>query len=293
MIRSTKSLLLGPALALLCAGAHAEIVGSVGAVNQSARGTPPGLAARQLSLGLGVQNRERIETSNVGSAQIVFRDTSTMTIGRGSAVTVDHFVYNSSAGAGQQGVSLAKGVLRFVGGGVSHGAGANVRTPAATVGVRGGTALFWMKSPCGGELVVIQYGVAHVSNRHGAANLTRSGFGVCVYPDGRISEPFLVPAEWIAQLNGKLASGSGQTGGATTLPDNPEAHRRLGHIRPPNDVGQPGGPLGLAGLNLIWTGNAIVQSGANVDNQPLPPPSDPPPPDPPGHYYPGPLNQGR
>lgn len=134
----TSVLLLAPSLFLAAAaGAGAETVGNVGAANQSVRGTPPGRAARPLSVGVGVENRERIETSAVGSAQIVFRDTSTMTIGRNSAVTIDHFVYDANAGAGRQGVSMAKGVLRFVGGGVSHGSGAALKTPTATIGVRG------------------------------------------------------------------------------------------------------------------------------------------------------------
>jgi hypothetical protein len=278
MVGTPKLLLSAACLALVGAGARAESVGNVGAVNQSARGAPPGQSARQLSLGVGIENHERIETSAVGSAQIVFRDTSTMTIGRGSAVTVDRFVYNGGDNGAQQGISLAKGVLRFVGGGVSHGAGADVRTPVASVAVRGGTALFSTSSPCGGELIVIQYGAAHVSNSHGAADLTRPGFGVCVYADGRISEPFLVPADWIAQLDGKLSSGPGQTGGADIPPDNIEAHRRLGNVRPPNDIGQPSTPSLLDDLNLFWTGNAIVQSGSGVDNQPLPLPPAPPPP---------------
>jgi hypothetical protein len=278
MTRSAGFWLLAPGLALLCSGAWAESVGTIGAVNQSARGAPPGQSARQLSLGSGIENRERIETSNVGSAQIVFRDTSTMTIGRGSAVTVDHFVYNGSDNGAQQGVSLAKGVLRFVGGGVSHGAGANVRMPVASVGVRGGTALFATKSPCGGELIVIQYGSAHVSSSHGAADLTRPGFSVCVYSEGRISEPFLMPAEWIAQLNEELSSGPGQVGGAKRPPGNLEAQRGLGNGLLPNDGGQPGGPSGLNNLNVIWAGNSVVQSGAGVANQPLPLPPAPTPP---------------
>jgi hypothetical protein len=118
------------ALALVAGPALADNVGNVGAVNQSAHGTPPGAAKRSLSVGLGVQRRERIETSPYGSAQIVFNDTSTMTVGRNSAVTVDDFVY-SQGGGGQQGVSMAKGVMRFVGGGVSHEGGTKLRTPTA------------------------------------------------------------------------------------------------------------------------------------------------------------------
>jgi hypothetical protein len=276
MIRSAKLCLLASGFVLVCAGAHADMVGNVGAVNQTARGTPPGQSTRKLSLGSGVQNRERIETSSDGSAQIVFRDTSTMTIGRNSAVTVDHFVYSGQVGAGAQGISLAKGVLRFVGGGVSHGAGANVRTPTASIGVRGGTALFSTKSPCGGQLVVIQYGVANVTSRQGSAKLTRPGFGVCVHSDGQISEPFLVPAAWLAQMDASLSSHGRQTGGAVDLPTSQEAHLRLGHVRPPSDIGRPSTPTILDGLNLIWTGNSFVESQSTVNNMPGMPPVTPP-----------------
>ncbi len=286
MIRSAKLCLLASGLVLTCAGARAESVGNVGAVNQAARGTPPGQSTHPLTLGVGIENRERIETSSEGSTQIVFRDSSTMTIGRSSSVTVDRFVYGGSGGAGSQGLSLVKGVMRFVGGGVSHEAGANVRTPSASTGVRGGTALFATKSPCGGELVVIQYGVARVSNSHGSVTLTRSGFGACIYPDGRISEPFLVPAAWIEQLDASLSSSPGQTGGADVLPDNAEANRRLGQARPPTDIGQPSTATGLDDLNLIWTGNSLVQCLSGVKNLPLSPPipspkPTPPPPTPP------------
>lgn len=77
------------ALALVAGPALAENVGNVGAVNETAHGTPPGASKRSLSVGLGVQRRELIETRPDGSAQIIFNDTSTMTVGRNSAVTVD------------------------------------------------------------------------------------------------------------------------------------------------------------------------------------------------------------
>lgn len=279
MIRSAKLCVLASGLAAFaCLGAHAETVGNVGAVNQSAHGTPPGQSKRKLSLGAGIENRERIETSSEGSAQIVFRDTSTMTVGRNSNVTVDHFVYSGEAGGGSQGVSLAKGVLRFVGGGVSHGAGANVRTPTASIGVRGGTALVATKSPCGGQLVVLQYGVVTITSGQGSAKLTRPGFGVCVSSNGQISEPFLVPPEWIAQLEASLTNESGH-GGASILPDNPEAHLRLGQARPPTDIGNPSTPSVLDDLNLIWTGNTFVESQSATNNLPGTPPPAPPRPD--------------
>ena len=251
------------ALALVAGPALADNVGNVGAVNQSAHGTPPGAAKRSLSVGLGVQRRERIETSPYGSAQIVFNDTSTMTVGRNSAVTVDDFVY-SRGGGGQQGVSMAKGVMRFVGGGVSHEGGTRLRTPTASIGVRGGTALVRIGGSCG-TLIVHQYGFIDV----GGQALTRPGYGVCAPSGGPVSEPFLVPPETIAEIIAALESGKRQRGGAKREPTNEEANLALGNDRPPDVVSPPG----LDALGPVWFGNALVQSRANVDNQPAPLPT--------------------
>jgi hypothetical protein len=251
------------ALALVTGPALAENVGNVGAVNQSAHGTPPGAAKRSLSVGLGVHRRERIETSPDGSAQIVFNDTSTMTVGRNSAVTVDDFVY-SGPGRGQQGVSMAKGVMRFVGGGVSHDGGTRLRTPTASIGVRGGTALVRIGGSCG-TLIVHQYGFIDV----GGQALTRPGYGVCAPSGGPVSEPFLVPPETIAEIIAALESGKRQRGGVRREPTNEEANLGLGNDRPPDVVSSPG----LDALGPVWFGNALVQSRANVDNQPAPLPT--------------------
>lgn len=259
--------LLAPSLLLAAVtGAGAEAVGNVGAANQNAHGTPPGRAARPLSVGLGVENRERIVTSAAGSAQIVFRDTSTMSIGRNSAVTIDHFVYDAKAGAGSQGVTLAKGVLRFVGGGVSHGSGAALKTPTATIGVRGGTAMVSIGGACG-TLAVVQYGVATVSNATSSQTLSRPGFGVCVpNSNGPIGEPFLVPPDTISLMIVQLGSGPGQTGGVVSPPGNASASRQLGDARPPENT-----PL-LDKITQFWAGDAFARSQSGVDRQPAPSP---------------------
>jgi len=87
--------LLAPALSCLLAlaafPAAAERVGNVGAANSSAFGTPPRAARHSLAVGLGVQKGERIDTSSEGNAQIVFDDSSTMTVGHNSSVTIDNF----------------------------------------------------------------------------------------------------------------------------------------------------------------------------------------------------------
>lgn len=248
---------------------RAERVGAVGAVNQAAQGTAPGGNRHTLAVGGGIENRERIETSASGSAQIVFNDTSTMTVGRNSAVTIDEFVYRGAGG--RQGVSLAKGVMRFVGGGVSHEDGAIVRTPAASIGVRGGSMMARVGGECA-TLVVHQYGRVTVTGTRNEQILTRAGFGVCVDAHGLVSDPYRVPASVVAEMSRQMSSDAKQTGGAAHPPSNREADLGLYQDRTPDF-----GPR--TGLDVVipqWAGNAIVQSGANAGNQPAPTPTAPP-----------------
>lgn len=249
--------------AIVASPVMAEKVGSVGAVNHTAHGTPPGASKHPLAVGLGVQKRERIETQGEGSAQVIFNDTSTMTIGRNSSVVVDDFVYNG--GGGSQGVTMAKGVMRFVGGGVSHTSGASVRTPTASIGVRGGSAMFRVGGECG-TLVVHQIGHTEVVGASNSQLLNRPGYGVCAPSGGPVSEPFKVPPETIAAMLAATASAGNQQGGAKRKPCNAEADLALGQNRAPDIVESPG----LDALNPFWAGNALVQSRANVDNQPAP-----------------------
>ena len=258
------------ALSLCALPVRAGKVGSVGAVNIAAHGTPPGAGKHPLSVGLDVQKNERIETAGEGAAQIVFNDASTLTIGRNSAVVIDDFVFDERGGA--QGVTIAKGALRFVGGGVSHDAGATLTTPTASIGLRGGSVQISIGGECG-TLIVHQNGVASIAGAGGTSQiLNRPGFGVCARASG-VSEPFRVPPETIAALNAQMASRVGQSGGAKRKPSNEQANLMLGQDRPASV--EP--PPGLDALGPFWAGNALVQSRANVDNQPPPQYSPPEP----------------
>ena len=90
----TFSKLLLLLLILNSSAIYAQNVGNVGAVNQSAKGSLNSGNAHALVIGEQIQNKERIETNSAGTTQIIFKDTSTMTIGRNSSVVVDEFIYN-------------------------------------------------------------------------------------------------------------------------------------------------------------------------------------------------------
>jgi hypothetical protein len=102
-------------------------------VKPSSTGTPPGGSARTLTVGTGIVERERIQTTGSGSLQVMFNDKSTLTVGPGSDLVIDQFVYNPGSGGGRFATRLSKGALRFVGGEISHTAGATINTPVATL----------------------------------------------------------------------------------------------------------------------------------------------------------------
>jgi hypothetical protein len=241
------------AWAAFAGSALAETVGNVGAVNQSAEAS-----GRKLSIGAGVAGGERVTTNADGSAQIVFLDKSTMTIGHGSSVTINKFVYSGNQGVGAQSATLAKGALRFVGGAVSHTEGAKIETPSGSLSVRGGMAYVCLS--CEGTLFATLYGEATLTNGRFTVSIPQ-GDMVRVRPDGSFSKPYQIPPDILAMLDARFASAHGQHGGAAN---------------PPSDSGVQlsNSPMqdqrawnGLDDLGAFWAGGSIVQSQSNANNQ--------------------------
>lgn len=122
--------------------AAAEDIGKVAAVNPSMDGTPPQeTASRSLALGSGVIQNERIETSEDGSGQLLFVDQTTLSIAPRSDIVLDRYVYDPGDESGEVEMTLTKGVLRLIGGRITKRTDGIIKTPAATIGVRGGLAL--------------------------------------------------------------------------------------------------------------------------------------------------------
>jgi hypothetical protein len=145
-------------------------------------------------------------------------DKTTLNIGPNSNLVIDNFIYDPGAGAGEIVTSLTKGALRFVGGRLSHQGAATVNTPVATIGIRGGTATIAQGKD--GTRVINHFGRISVGNSCGAVVIKRTGFAVTV-PDRYTcpSEPQRASQDEINQYLALLTSKRGQTGGASTLPD--------------------------------------------------------------------------
>ncbi len=121
---------------------------------------------RQLRVGDRVFQNERIETGADGRTQLIFLDETTITVGPNSAVVLDTFVFDPDRGRHSVVIQATHGVLRFVSGSGNSSA-FEIRTPVATVGVRG-TVL---------DILVARDGATTVLVVEGAADLRSLGSG--------------------------------------------------------------------------------------------------------------------
>lgn len=184
----------------------AQTVGTAAAVNP--RSTS---GARTLELGSNIVYKERVTTSGSGSVQVLFVDKTTLNIGPNSNLLIDEFVYDPGTRSGSMAVSLSKGAVRIVGGNATHTGGATVKTPVATIGIRGGVAGIVHEN--GQTRAVLQFGTLTVTTLAGETIVVRRpGFMVVVGPQG-VSGPTRISQAEIDALITQTRSQGRQTGG--------------------------------------------------------------------------------
>jgi outer membrane immunogenic protein len=111
----------------------AQEIGKAGLVRGSITGRVDG-HSRKLSTGKPIYAKERITAKSKSAAEFVLWDKSRISIGPGSTIVLDEFLVSSR----KKGVtlSLLKGALRFTSG-TSGNKGYRIKTPTASLGVRG------------------------------------------------------------------------------------------------------------------------------------------------------------
>ncbi|UYO46592.1 FecR domain-containing protein [Rhodopseudomonas palustris] len=196
------------AAALLAAGSGANLavaqeVGKASAVNPAATAN-----LRTISIGESIAHKERIKTTDKGSVQILFIDKTSMTVGPNSDLTIDEYVYDPNSGTGKLAARLGKGALRFVGGQISHTGDAEIKTAAATVGIRGGVAMI------GTGFVFAGYGSSTVTTPGGTVTLGAGEFTQTPGAGEPPSPPGPPPPNFVQNLIQSFQSAPGQSGGA-------------------------------------------------------------------------------
>jgi FecR protein len=221
--------------ALSTVPAIAQDVGTAAAVNPLSQSMPPGGETRVLRIGAWVVRNERIQTTASGTVQLLFVDKTTLNIGPNSNLVIDSFVYDPATGTGQMVTSLAKGALRLVGGQLSHLGAVKVKTPVATIGIRGGIATI-AHGP-NGTRIINDFGWLSITNGCGTTVISSTGFAVTVadWMSCPTEQESVTQSETNKYLE-LLTSKAGQTGGAPSLPTD----ALVGQF----GIGQPYGPFG-------------------------------------------------
>lgn len=174
-------LALGPA-----ALAQSQI-GAAAAVRNQVSATQGG-DERSLATGAAVLQNDRIRTGEDSVAQLLFADQTTLSVGERSEIVLDRFVYDPSRSSGDVAVSLTTGALRFVSG-RQDPRSYQIRTPVATIGVRGTIIDFLL---IGGRMfAILDEGRASFTLANGQViELNRPGQALEFFADGTVSDPF-------------------------------------------------------------------------------------------------------
>jgi hypothetical protein len=147
MLKWITPLILIPSLAFGSAGTISEFTGS-------------GVLEREQSVidggtGVGVNSMDTAVTEN-GRMRIDFVDETRVDITEHSRLLIDDFVYDPNSGKGSLGIRATLGTVRYASGQIAHNSrrNVNIRTPSATIGVRG-TDFVMVVDEAGGSTVTL------------------------------------------------------------------------------------------------------------------------------------------
>ena len=113
----------------------ADPIGSATRINPSVTGTASGRASA-IAVGDDVVQNETVQTGPAGEAKLRFIDSTDLSVGPGSNIKLDKFVFAGGGTASSVVMSTSRGAFRFTTGNSAHEA-YQINTPAAAIGVRG------------------------------------------------------------------------------------------------------------------------------------------------------------
>ena len=184
-ICATLALLATPAAAQSADGR----IGAAAAVRNQVTGARTPGQNQPLAVGNPVYQNQSISTGANSVAQLLFTDQTTLSIGQRSQVTLDRYVYDPSrASGGGATVSMTRGAMRFVSGSQDP-RNYQVRTPVATIGVRGTIVDLLIMD--GRMFGILDEGrVIFTLNNGDVIELDRPGMAIEFFSNGTASRPF-------------------------------------------------------------------------------------------------------
>lgn len=209
------------ALGLGLSPAGAQEIGAAAAVNSDIDSSQPSAPTRSLLLGDRLISNERLVSSASGSGQMLFLDQTSLTVSPNSDITLDKYVYDPNADSGSIGLTVARGALRMVGGRITKSSDGEIRTPTATIGIRGGIVLVAVEPGGLTHVIHIAGEYTRIVVNGTVLNLTRANAYATVAPGG---EPEYQGVATPAQIAGFFNSMQGGGGGSQVVvtPDGAE-----------------------------------------------------------------------
>ncbi len=188
---SSALILAGAAAFSLGGPATAQNIGIAAAVSNQVS-SPQGGAQVPVNAGDGVVQNQIIQTAAESTAQLLFLDQTTLSVGPLAEVTLDSFVFDQNRGAGGVIIEATRGAFRFITGSQAP-QNYQIVTPVATMGVLGST-LEWRLFDDGSLLAVNSHGVVTIRLNDGRVlTLPNPGTAYLIHADGKVEGPFPWP----------------------------------------------------------------------------------------------------
>jgi hypothetical protein len=175
---------------LMCGVAIAKTtdIGKAEVVVPDVKSTSAEQQERVLQVGTDVFRDDIVKTGPIGAAMLQFNDKTTLKIFPNSAVKLDNYVYDDQKSVLRVGLNLLSGAMRIASGGPHSADKYQLRTPQATIGIRG-TVIHIVTD---GERTIVEalHGTFHACATSGSACQTVSATdemnALHLWNDGRI-----------------------------------------------------------------------------------------------------------
>jgi hypothetical protein len=178
---SLMSALIASVMLLPGEAFSAQQIGVAAAVNNQVDGLS-GSSARRLAAGSGVFENERVRTGDASTAQLLFLDKTTVSIGPKAELTLDKFVFDPNRGRGQVALDILRGSVRFATGSQNPN-NYSIKTPVATIGIRG--SIVHVSVQNNQTFIGVSEGAAQVGGIYVPA-----GWAIIIDKNGNVQGPF-------------------------------------------------------------------------------------------------------
>ena len=103
-----------------------------------------------------VYSEERVKTGHDARTRLRLLDATELTVGGNSNVLLDRFIYDPQSGAGEAAITFGKGVFRFVTGNIRTKEAVTLKTPTATIAIRGTHLIVTVRGNGSAEVAVVE-----------------------------------------------------------------------------------------------------------------------------------------